>query len=103
MLPNTLKIMTNQIASYEKTSKIILLLSIAIFTFWVLTKTINVYHFSFVGVIFEVLWLPILALTFVLPVMSIVYWWKEKFDLRSLNFYSVVLLIITIIAIIFYR
>lgn len=95
--------MTNQIASNKKTGKIILFLSIIVFIFWVLGKATNVYYFTFVGAIFEILWLPIVALTFVLPILSLVYWRKEKFNFRSPGFYSIVVLIITILMAIFYK
>lgn len=95
--------MANQIASYKNKSKIILLLSIAVFIFWIFGKMTNVYHFPFVGAIFETLWLPIMILTFVLPVMSLVFWYKEKFDFRSASFYSIATLIMTILLLVFYK
>ena len=95
--------MTNKITSDKKASKIILLLSIAVFIFWLPGKSIDVYHFAFVGVIFEILWLPIIAMTFVLPIMSFVFWRKEKFNLRSRGFYSIVVLVMTILMAVFYK
>ena len=95
--------MKNQIAFYKKRGKIILLLNIAVFIFWFLSKAINVYYFAFVGAIFEILWLPIIALTFVLPILSAVYWRKEKFIFQSFNFYSIVVTIMTILLIIFHK
>lgn len=85
-----------------KTSSIFLLLSVIVFTFWVLTKIIeNVYHYPVVGAIFEIFWLPVIALTLVVPVLSLIKWRKEKFNLRSLNFYSILIIIFTVLMVIF--
>ncbi len=91
--------MTNQSTIYIKTKKslIFLVLSIIIFTFWVLSVIINVYHFAFVGAIFELLWLPVITLTLILPILSLIQWRKEKFNFRSLNLYSIIILILTIL------
>lgn len=82
-------------------SKIILLLSILVFTFWLLTRIINVYRFAVVGAIFESLWLSMLALLFILPILSWVFFWKESFNKRSLYLYSLLIIVATIIIIVF--
>lgn len=86
-----------------KKSKLIFLLSIAVAIFWVLGKTMNVYHYNFVGAVFELLWLFAIVLLFGLPVISIIFWVKDKFNLKSLNLYSFLIMILTILFAIFYQ
>jgi hypothetical protein len=52
----------------------------------------NVYHFILVGVIYEILWLPMLIMLFLLPVVSMVFLFKEKFNIRSLYLHSVLII-----------
>lgn len=96
--------MTEQFAYFIKstTSKIIFLISIIECLIWILSKSITVYHFSLVGAIFEILWLPVIAMLFILPVMALLYWIKDKFNFRSLNLYSLLILIMTILVTVFY-
>lgn len=72
----------------SKTSRVILLLSIILALFWYLAKTNDVYRNAAIGAFFEVLWLPMLLLLFALPVISLIFWRKEKFSGRSLYLYS---------------
>ena len=60
--------------------------------FWIIGNTANIYHFAVTGAIYELLSLPMLALIIFLPVISIVLFVKDKFNLRSLALYSVLLL-----------
>lgn len=78
-----------------------LLLSILVFTFWLTGREINIYRFPLVGAIFELLWLPAIALTLALPVMAFLTWRKEHFDIRSLNLYVLLVVVIAIVLLIF--
>jgi hypothetical protein len=59
--------------SRPKTSRLILLLSIAVFLYYFMEKFIftDVYKFAFVGAVYEILWLPMLLLLVAVPVGSI--------------------------------
>jgi hypothetical protein len=46
-------------------------LSWLITSYWLLDKVINVYAIAFVGVIYELLWLPMVALLFIAPVYNL--------------------------------
>jgi hypothetical protein len=81
----------------SRTSKIVLLLSIIVSAYWWLGQVINVYSFAVVGVIFEIFWLPVLALLFVLPIISMILLLKEKINIRSLYVYSTLLGVTTIL------
>jgi hypothetical protein len=79
------------------TNKIILIVSIITTGLWGLGRIINVYRFAIVGVIFEILWLPLLGLIFVLPILSMILWAKERFNLRSFYFYSILITVSAIL------
>jgi len=95
--------MKNKPTSFVKTkaSKIIFFLSIIVLLFWVIGNLANIYHFSIAGVVFEILWLPVVILTFTLPILSLACWMKEKFNLHSLNLHSTVMGIVTILFVLF--
>jgi len=65
-------------------SQWILLLSVVTGIFWYIGTTVNVYSNVLLGGIFEFFWLFMIAAVFVLPVVSIIFWAKEKFRFRSL-------------------
>ena len=77
----------------KRTSKIIFFLTIAAAMFWILGKSINVYRWPLVGAIFEILWLPSLIILFILPIVSLLSWYKERFSLKSFNPYSIIIAI----------
>lgn len=80
-------------------SKFILILSLLISMYWLLGQLIHVYSQAIVGAIFEILWLPAIAMTFILPALSFMFLVKEKFDIRSLYLYSILIISITLLAI----
>ena len=86
-----------------KISKIIFLVSIGAAIIWILGRTTNVYQFALVGAIFEMLWLPLLGVGFILPVISFVLWAKDKFNFKSLHLYSFLILLFTIVFTIMYK
>ena len=46
-------------------------LSWLITSYWLLDKVINVYAITFVGVIYELLWLPMVVILFIAPVYNL--------------------------------
>jgi hypothetical protein len=85
----------------SRSSKIVFILSIIVSVFWWLGQVINFYHFAIVGAIFELLWLPVLAMLFVLPIISLILLVKEKFNVRSLYLYSILMGVVTIMFMVF--
>ena len=79
----------------SKKPKVVFILSILASVFWYIGQTVNVYYFAVVGAIFELLWLPIIALLIILPIFSFIYLVKEKFNLKSLYLYSFLILMST--------
>jgi hypothetical protein len=86
---------------HSSTSKIVFLLSIIVCGYWWLGKIINVYRLALVGAIFEILWLPTLALLFVLPIISLISLVKDKFTIKSLYIYSMLICITTILCMVY--
>ena len=82
-------------------SKVLLILNLIVTAFWVVGKTVDIYRYDIVGAIFEILWLGMLLGLFVLPVVSIVFFIREKFNLRSLYLYSLILAVGNIYLVIF--
>lgn len=78
-------------------SKILFLVSILVSIYWLLGLVINVYNYPIVGAIAELLWLPMLAMIFIIPVLSLYYVFKEKFTIKSLYCYSIVVTVVTVI------
>jgi hypothetical protein len=76
----------------SKKSKAVFILSIIVSVFWVMGQSFNVYYFAVVGAIFEILWLPMIALLIILPIVSLLYLVKEKFNLKSLYLHSFLIL-----------
>lgn len=84
-----------------RTSKIVFILSIVASGYWWLVQGINVYSSAIVGAIFEIMWLPVLAMLFLLPIFSLIFLLKEKINVRSLYIYSILINVATICFMIF--
>lgn len=85
----------------SRTGKIVFILSIIVSGYWWLVQVTNVYSFALVGAIFEILWLPVLAMLFVLPIISLILLVKEKVNVRSLYIYSILIGVTTILFMVF--
>ena len=85
------------------TRKLLLTLSAIVSFFWILGSRVNIYQVAAVGAIFEILWLPIIILTITIPIISIVFWVKEKFNIKSLYLLSVILILSTLLMLALYK
>ena len=85
----------------SKTGKTVFILSIIVSGYWWLGQVMNVYGFAFVGALFEILWLPVLLMLFLLPIISLILLIKEKVNLRSLYIYSMLISVTTIFFMVF--
>ena len=87
--------MTENLSTFHNSvnNKRVFLISFFVALFWIIGNVADVYYFTFTGAIYELLSLPMLALIIFLPVISIVFFIKDKFNLRSLALYSILLLI----------
>lgn len=83
-------------------AKIIFSLSVLTAFFWCSVMLVDIYHFAIVGAIYEILWLPMLLLIYIMPIVVFVFLLKTKFNLKSWLTYSFLLLALTIVIIWFY-
>ncbi len=93
--------MTNNSLAFKhsKTSKVIFIFSIITSVYLFIGWTTDVYTNKLVGAIFEILWLPAILATIVLPVLSLIFLIKAKFNFRSLYLYAIIIVVITVLAI----
>jgi len=89
--------------SKSSIGKIILLLSIFSAAYCLVASFVNVYRYALAGAIYEILWLPVLCILFIVPVIAIVLWKKEKFAFSSLYPYSILICAATLLLVIFFK
>jgi hypothetical protein len=92
-----MKAITNQTARLFKGSAIVFALTIIVTLYWYLPLLISVYRFPVIGAIYEILWIFMVLGLFALPVVSFIFWAKNKFNLRSLYFYSLIISLVSIL------
>ncbi len=85
------------------TAKLILLLSVATAALWITSQLIDVYQYTIVGVFYEIVWLPMLAMLVILPLAGIVFWVKEKFYRYSFYLYSILIIGVTVLLLTFWK
>lgn len=83
----------------KKQAKILLIFQLSIILYWILAKTTNVYKYAVTGAIYELLWLPAIAITFSIPFIAAYFWIRTKCKLDS-AYLSIILLSIAFIMII---
>lgn len=64
--------------------------------YWFIANSINVYQYVLVGAIFELTSIIMLFVLVVVPLLSLYYWYKEKFNMKSKYFYAMLICIITL-------
>lgn len=63
--------------------KFLFVLNLLTVTFWFVVQNIDIYHYAIVGAIFEILWLSMIIIIFLLPLLSLYFWFKDKFKINS--------------------
>jgi hypothetical protein len=76
---------------------VILLVSFLVLAFWILANQINVYENKFVGIIYEILWLPFLLLVFVLPVLTTVLIISRKLIASKILFLALAIQVLLVL------
>jgi len=61
-----------------KIDKLLFFISFFVLAFWLIGKILPIYTFTIVGVVYEILWLPMLLLLFILPVLDIFHLARKK-------------------------
>lgn len=77
--------------------KVLFLTSLFSAIYWLVANSINVYQYAFVGALFELTSILMLIVLFVVPILSLYYWYKEKFNLKSLYLYTMVISVVTLV------
>ncbi len=75
--------------------KLLLVLSSSMLLYWLLSKTIDVYQITIIGVLYEIIWLPMLVMFIVLPILNTYSLIKNKNCLMS--YFGLALNIITLL------
>lgn len=71
-----------------------IIVTLLVSQFWILSSTINVYKYAIVGVLFELLWLPMLLFLFIIPIVSLFFWSKNKWRLKTVYPFCILAMII---------
>lgn len=77
---------------------VIFFVSLLVTLLWILTSNINVYENKLIGIIAEILWLPLILLIFVLPITTFVLIFSRKLE-KSKNLFLALAIQITILII----
>lgn len=89
---------TRTVSKPRPAEKIIFVLSIASLIFWVSYWLMidDIYKIAFIGAVYELLSIPMLASIIILPVFSFIQWLKKRFRIDILPFYSLIMNMIVI-------
>lgn len=77
--------------------RILFLLSLLSVIYWLVANSINVYQYAIVGALFELTSIIMLITLLAVPILSLYYWYKEKFNLKSLNIYTMVISVVALL------
>ncbi len=78
--------------------KIIFLATLWASVYWIAFRFIPRYDFALLGAMYELMWLPVLFILFVLPLISFLLWAGEKFRLTSIHLWSLVLALAAVLS-----
>lgn len=85
----------------NKNKALLLVTSMLILTilFWLVANTIDVYEYAVVGAIFEMAWFPVILATFALPLVSLIFFFKDGKSIKSWFLY---ITLVSVMLIVFY-
>lgn len=81
----------------SRLGKGIFLLTLLASVFWIVTKLVPVYESKITGAVYEMLWLPVVIILFILPIFSFLLWAGEKFRIKSAHLFSIILAALAIL------
>ena len=84
-------------------NKALFIVSIITIVYWWSAKSLNVYKYAFLGAIFELLWLLMIAAVFIGPVISILLFVRDKYNARSLVLYAFLFQVVALCMLIFFN
>jgi hypothetical protein len=77
--------------------KYIFALSFIVSLFWIIGNYTDVYAHKITGAAFEMLWLPMMAMLFILPAISVFLWYKRRFSLHSLYLWCLLMIALAVV------
>ena len=89
----------NKIAQNQQLATIVLITSLIFSFYWIGVFFVDVYKWAFVGAVYEILWLPGLAVIYFLPVLILLLAVLNKFRINSRYYVGFSMLALTIILI----
>jgi len=90
-----IKIGCNYMEKLITNKNLLFALSISTLLYWLLSKTIDVYKITILGVLYEIIWLPMLMMLFILPIINTYSMLKTKN--RQIHYFSLLLNIIALL------
>ncbi len=94
---------TSVLFKNSASAKPVLLLSLFVTVYWWLPRYFDVYSVAVLGALYELLWLPVLGLLFLLPLVAIAALVREKFSTPIPHLLAIVLCVATLLFMIFDR
>lgn len=76
---------------FKRKDLLLLGFTFLVLLFWLVSNTVNVYKYAIVGAVFEMMWLPMILLLVVIPILSLVFWAKEKWSFKIAYLLSVLI------------
>ena len=73
----------------KKSNNILCILAVVVAVYWMGSLYIDVYKIGIVGVLYEILWLPMLVLLFGIPLFCIIHWVRNKFSFKTVYPYII--------------
>ena len=85
----------------SKRGIIMLVATIFVAVFWLLASAINVYDNKIIGAVFEILWMPMMAMLVIVPLLCVIFWRNEQWYFRTLYPICLVLHLIMVLFLVF--
>lgn len=84
--------------AYNKAvAKVFLIISFFCFTYWIGAYLIgDIYRWALLGAIFEILWLPALAVMYLLPAFLLLLAMWNRFKIHKYYYFGLVILLVAI-------
>lgn len=85
---------------FKNAARIVLIISFIVLIYWLISKIIPIYNFVILGVLYEICWLPMLALLLVLPIINLYLIFKTKNN--KLHYIGLFINIISLLTVAFF-
>lgn len=76
---------------FVKIDVLLFSITLLVLLFWLIVGYVDVYEFKILGIIAEILWLPMIILPFALPIFSLFALFLKKIQLTKFLIFSLIL------------